>query len=330
MKAGLFLSGAAFILFGSVTCAGQAIDFPDPNMKLKLLASGPGNNIAVDMTGNNFKIDANNNGEIEISEAFLVRDLNISPFSGPLIPVVSVEGISYFTNLQSLNLGLSAVTAPVDLSGLANLKYFSANAAPVEEINVTGCIALEDITASALTSIDASTLVNLKNFTCSGCSLIDLDLSQNALLDELYCDCDDILTLNIQNGSMENVIQLYDTANLQSVCCDTDQYSQVFMAVHNTFPDISDAVIYTNCSLGHPGFDKNNISFYPNPASHFIRFDTTESCEKLEIYDAAGRLVDEKKAAAENQYDISGLQSGHYFMKAYFNGMAANHHLIKL
>lgn len=52
----------------------QVINFIDPNFKAKLLLSSTSSNIAISLNNTFLKIDANNNGEIEESEALAVKN----------------------------------------------------------------------------------------------------------------------------------------------------------------------------------------------------------------------------------------------------------------
>ena len=45
----------------------QIINFPDANFKAKLLIASPNTQIAKNLAGGYFKIDANNNAEIEVN-----------------------------------------------------------------------------------------------------------------------------------------------------------------------------------------------------------------------------------------------------------------------
>lgn len=67
----------------------QIINIPDPNFKALLLQANTNNNIA-----GGVKIDMNNNGEIEQSEALLVYDFDFPPGN-----ITSLVGIEYFTNV---------------------------------------------------------------------------------------------------------------------------------------------------------------------------------------------------------------------------------------
>ena len=72
MKKIYFVFVAFFTIFISNA---QIINFPDANFKAKLLSASTSNSIAKNAAGTSIKIDANNNGQIEQSEALLVHKL---------------------------------------------------------------------------------------------------------------------------------------------------------------------------------------------------------------------------------------------------------------
>ncbi|MDC8105148.1 T9SS type A sorting domain-containing protein [Chryseobacterium sp. B21-037] len=68
-----------FIFCVSFSCMAysQNLNFTDAKFKALLLTSGPGSQIAKDINGNNIKIDANGDGQIQLTEAQQVKTLNI-------------------------------------------------------------------------------------------------------------------------------------------------------------------------------------------------------------------------------------------------------------
>ncbi|MGK4568466.1 T9SS type A sorting domain-containing protein [Flavobacterium sp. 3HN19-14] len=100
------------LLFGLGMNA-QIVDIPDANFKAKLLASDPSNNIAEGSPFGTFiKIDANNNGEIEASEALAVIKLRIDNSN-----IEDLTGIKSFINLRRLMCSNNQLTG-VDFSGM--------------------------------------------------------------------------------------------------------------------------------------------------------------------------------------------------------------------
>jgi hypothetical protein len=82
----------------------QIINFPDANFKAKLFQP----NVAFSSPEIPMMVDANNNGEIEVSEAQLVQTLDVS-FSS----ISDLTGISYFTGLKDLNCNNNLLTTLV-------------------------------------------------------------------------------------------------------------------------------------------------------------------------------------------------------------------------
>ena len=113
------------LLFHIFIVNGQIINIPDANFKAKLLAANSTTNFFAGGYGSNgyypwIKIDTNNDGEIEVSEAQSVYSLHINPSLSSNLDILSnLTGIEYFTNLEALNF------ANNNLTTLTNLKYIS-------------------------------------------------------------------------------------------------------------------------------------------------------------------------------------------------------------
>ena len=97
---------------------GQIINFPDANFKARLLVANTTNQIAKNLAGNYFKIDADSDGEIQQSEALEVSYID---FSYTFSYITSVNGVTNFINLKYLNCGNNPINS-LDLNGLVNLR----------------------------------------------------------------------------------------------------------------------------------------------------------------------------------------------------------------
>ncbi|MBK8600748.1 MAG: hypothetical protein IPN80_09550 [Flavobacterium sp.] len=102
------------LLFTGIVKA-QIVTIPDVNFKAKLLAADTTNTIAEGLLGNYIKIDSNNDGEIQNSEAMTVTRLNISSAG-----ITDLTGISSFLALRLLDCSNNAM-ATVDFSANNNL-----------------------------------------------------------------------------------------------------------------------------------------------------------------------------------------------------------------
>ncbi|HCQ13838.1 T9SS type A sorting domain-containing protein [Flavobacterium sp.] len=107
-----------FFIVGNINA--QIIPIPNANFKAKLLQADINNTIALsnDLAAS-IKIDINNNGEIEQSEALLVYSLNVSNSN-----ISSLQGLSYFTNLVELYCNNNQL-ATLDVSSNVNLLFIN-------------------------------------------------------------------------------------------------------------------------------------------------------------------------------------------------------------
>lgn len=271
----------------------QIINFPDANFKAKLLEAQGGVGIAYRCSnGSSFKIDANNNGEIEVSEALEVCQLHVEDAE-----ISDMTGIEYFTNLTLLDCDRNLITT-LDASPLTNLQGLHLNDNLLTDVNLSGLSVLNNLGLSnnQLTSLDISDLSILHILHCDNNLFTSLDLNvqpqlvsvhcRNNLLETLdvstlsnlgYFDCssNNLVSLYINNGSIERYeLDFSNNLNLEYVCADAEQLSQV-----------EDKIIqygYTNCFT-------NSICSFIEGGDFFtvygnVKFDENEDgCDPIDI-----------------------------------------------
>lgn len=292
----------------------QVISFPDANFKTLLLSASPTTTVAKNFSGANFKIDANNNGEIEVVEAQQVKALEVK--YEPLI--TSIVGIKNFTNLEYLETAYLQ-TAILDVSGMVSLKTFMSISCAVYTINMAGCTSIEDVTFMSIpaTNIDFSPLTNLKNVMCMAFRLVAIDLHNNSMLQTLRCGITDPASpfpyINIQNGSTETFLDLPCLPPTSIVCCDEADLPKVYEERRNCGSYI--ATVRTNCNLKTDDFQKNISSIYPNPVIDEINILGLKGVSKVEIFDINGRCVLASEYVVDNKVNVRDLSSGIYIAK---------------
>ena len=111
------------LLFFTTIFNAQIINFPDANFKARLLQASPNNMVAsvLEPTDAGYvssynKIDTNNDGEIQVSEALLIKYLRVSS-----VNISSVVGVNYFANLKYFNCTTNQISN-IDVSGLTKLR----------------------------------------------------------------------------------------------------------------------------------------------------------------------------------------------------------------
>ncbi len=80
-------------------------------------------------------------------------------------------------------------------------------------------------------------------------------------------------------------------------------------------------------SINDNQLNGKQVSMYPNPTNNHFQIETTETLNKVEIYSLQGQLV--KSFVPQNQYDVSDLSSGMYFVNIHANGNSVSKRLIK-
>lgn len=185
----------------------QIVNIPDANFKTKLLSSNPSNDVAKDLIGNYFTIDANGDNEIQINEAINVSAINVSNAN-----ITSLFSLENFINLQSLNCGNNQLTS-IEVSGLNNLQNFICSNNQLSILNTTGLNNLQiiDCRFNLLNTLTIGDLSNLQELNCEHNNLTTLNTSGLTNLQVLYCDNNSLTTLNA-NG-LSNLIYLDCTYN---------------------------------------------------------------------------------------------------------------------
>ncbi|WP_162127565.1 DUF7619 domain-containing protein [Flavobacterium phycosphaerae] len=224
----------------------QIINFPDAQFKARLLTSDTNNVVVTDFSGNFFHLDVNNDGQIQVSEALLVKEMNVGGQNGSNM-YSNMGGIEYFTNMISLKCWGNPITS-LNVSGLPQLK----------ELNCWG---------TELTSLNLTNLINLEKLYCGGNpQLTNLTVSSTNIINHLSCDGNNLTTLNLS---------LYP--HLKSLDCGYNQLTSLDVSGLPNFEDlrcynnqlsslnISGLVNlkYLNCSV-NPQLPLIDFSLFPN------------------------------------------------------------------
>ena len=146
----------------------QNINIPDPILKEYLVTRLAAAN---DPTGiYDIRVDANGDGEIQISEAEAIIALRIrnQDFINP-------EGLEHFVNLVALDLSGNEIES-IDVSVYQGMREL-------------------DLGGNNLLDIDLSSLLNLMSLDLGGNELMDIDLSNNLQVEELFIAGNKMTTL---------------------------------------------------------------------------------------------------------------------------------------
>lgn len=176
----------------------QIVNIPDANFKAKLLNTSTTNFIAstyynfdnFNTIPNNFvKIDVNNDGEIQYSEAQNIQFLEISNSD-----VYDLTGIEAFINLKAL---------------YANFNHLG-------NVNLSQNLALRElyIDFSEVTGLNLTHNTNLRVVFCRNNLLTSLNTSQNLNLVKLFVDFNNLTQVNVLQNSVLESLSIQNNNNI--------------------------------------------------------------------------------------------------------------------
>lgn len=208
------------VLCFAASLQAQIITFPDVEFKNKLLSANASNYVAKDINGNYVTIDTNLDNEIEIAEASVIYELDVSSSN-----ISDLLGLEHFTNLTRLEINLNNISTfdgtaltnleylnfsnnnltTTYLSGLSNLQIFMAFGNPFSSIELSSLSALTFLDISYcdnLTGLDVSNLTNLTDLSCTSNDVMtSLIVSGCSALEDLNCQYSAITTLDLSGLS---------------------------------------------------------------------------------------------------------------------------------
>ena len=321
----------------------QIINFQDINFKNKLLTSSSSISLAKDLNGNNIKIDANNNGEIEVAEALNVKYLFLSGLIFPNITnITNLEGIQFFVNLQELDCSYLQVNT-ISITGLVNLKYLGIQNNQILNVDLSTLNSLEVLQASnnPLISLNVNGLLNLKQLTLQNTAISTIDCSQSGVINLVCTDNSNLQNINVQNNisGYDDPDVLYfqfefrDLPVLNSICLDNGDLTGLNYTNYDNFGSANVVSIFSgpSCTLNNEFFEVDSSKIYPNPFNSIINIESKLKIENYSIIDVTGKkLISEpNKELFESQ--CFRLSAGTYFLKlSYENNQNTIHKIIKI
>ena len=287
----------------------QIVNIPDANFKNHLLSAQFG--------ATSEPIDTNGDGEIQVSEALAVQNMNVFEHPEHTGPIASLQGIEAFTNLNYLSISTSV--SSIDLSGLDQVTYLSINDSQMSQLNMSGMDSLTDLflQMTTLTSLDVSNLQSLERLSVD--SLYDTGLSSltigenpnfkgiwifDDIIEELdLSGCPNLEFLNVQFNSENHdvfvnlkngnpVHALNSSAIRDFDFSDNNQYKMFVCVDEGELEYIqfieSNALVSTYCTFT-PGGDYNVITgslLFDNEGDGCDNNDTVISNIKVDINNA--------------------------------------------
>ena len=215
----------------SVLTFGQIVNIPDARFKYRLVHANCAKMIDATIYSD---VDTNNDGEIQLSEAQNVAELNAASNDGDASDdILSLEGIDAFSNLKKLYFRGNNIPT-VDLRMLSALEELSCYGNNINTLNITGLENLRSVLCefNSLSSLDLTGLSSLTGLACGINPLTTLDITDTPMLISLGCEGNNITTLI--HGNMPT-LRFLTFSGSQLTTLDTQQFPNLeYLYCNNT------------------------------------------------------------------------------------------------
>lgn len=296
----------------------QVIDFPDANFKAALLNHMPA-------------IDSNADGEIQVGEAQLVTQLNISNKN-----IGSLDGLENFANLVSLNCSFNQL-ASFDGYNLAHLGDLQCQNNMISMLSIQSMPSLTFLIFdnNQVADIDLHNNPNLSSVWCNNNLLSEINVCGTAVT-WLWCASNPNLThVSVKNNMLSIVlggrstaaeppVGQFDFTNcplLETICYDEGE----LQAVEWTLPFSTNITLVTDCpldclSLTTRAFEVSaNYALAPNPVVDILNIEVTQpnDIQTMSVYNTLGQWVQtflKSNSGTSITIDVNILKAGTYFM----------------
>ena len=183
-------------------------------------------------------IDTNSDGEIQVSEALTVTELNVYGLG-----ILDMTGIEVFTNLITLNCSYNYNLNSINVSTLVNLESLDCSDNNLSSLDVSTLVSLKSLDCgntmgrgiltpegtNRISSLDVSNCVNLINLNCSGNFILQsLNLSNTINLKDLNCSGNQLTELDVTNSNKLQFVRagsnLFTTLDFSNYEYDPNSY----------------------------------------------------------------------------------------------------------
>lgn len=295
-----------FFLF-FVTVQAQTIFFPDANFKTRLMFSSPSASIAFNSSGARIKIDSNNDGEIQQTEASAVWTLVLTNAN-----ISDLTGLEFFTNLRNLDVLQNPIVS-FNFPQLSNLTNFSISGTILQNISNPSFVFPLNLTRLVLDSFNfiqepsIPNSSNLQRLTILNSNFSTFNTSNYPLVNRLILRGNGINQFNSQPSSNLTELELDEPLsnlnlnNLSGILKLTiSNASNLFSLNLSSLVSLSELKIFDCASL-------NSLNVVvPNPTTISIR-----NCSQLTNLDLPGTSNSLFELSLENTGVTSVITSGY-------------------
>ncbi|MFH4965787.1 T9SS type A sorting domain-containing protein [Gaetbulibacter sp. M235] len=164
----------------------------------------------------------------------------------------------YYDNLSSLDVSSNNSLISLDCGGNTSINSLPL---PNTKTNLVNLWAYE-MNLSTLSYDEYTQLqkldIGINNFTSA-------DVSMLPNLTQFYCNQNQLTSLNIANGNIDNLAWMWAQDNSTGLCIQVDDLAKATAKSSPNWQRDSGSTFSLNCSLGTDDFNLSSVSIYPNP-----------------------------------------------------------------
>ena len=170
------------------------------------------------------ELDKNSDGTLSADEIAAVTEIGCDERS-----IASLEGIGYFTNLETLYCQDNLLTA-LDVSRNTKLTKLNCSSNHLTVLNVSANTALTELSCGSnqLTALDLSGAPNLDTLICGGNQLTELNVRANPALTTLRCISNCLTELDVSRNT-----------KLETLVCSGNQLTVLDLSVNTALTELS-------------------------------------------------------------------------------------------
>jgi len=283
------------LVLGVSTLFSQNVPIPDTAFLAALIEKG---------------VDTNEDGLISYEEAEAVNILHVSEKD-----ISDLTGIEAFISLQVITCSNNLLTS-LDLSANTQIETIWCHGNELTNLDLSNNSMLKKLIcgyrdgywfkytiSNPISSLNISNCKQLKWLMCSGCKLINLDISNNTELEDLALD----------SISSLNEVRVWEDFIQDSVFIDTTQSPNVCFTYQFGSGDCINIDNETNINLD----DRSSvISIFPNPTSSLLTIETNKpDHHAIEIISLSGQSIYRTEmSGTSKQIDLTPFSNGIYFI----------------
>lgn len=188
------------------------------------------------------------NGQMLTADALAVTQLTLGSQANFVRNINSLSGIEAFTNLEKLEVyGAYLFNSGIDISSLTKLNFLALIHCNLLNINITQNIVLEEVYLSN-TAIDVG----------GGNAIMNLDLSNNPLVHKVGLRNNSVQSVNLKNNTQTNVLMDLDIEFMNPL---TSNYT-ICIEVDDEIAAANKQGIYTNWKVIGPSANSTDLFNY--------------------------------------------------------------------